>query len=130
MGSTVSGKGYGSFTWSEKGQKSRCMAHRYGWFATYGEWPKLFLLHQCDNRKCVNPSHLREGTQKENGEDLVLRGWPAKRKPLPREVFDTIQNLLKDGRSFVEIEAETGVHWNIIQKIKKGIHWTCKVYAT
>ena len=32
------------------------------------------ILHSCDNRKCVNPHHLREGTNAENVEDKVSRG--------------------------------------------------------
>lgn len=34
----------------------------------------MFILHSCDNRKCVNPAHLREGTQQENINDKVERG--------------------------------------------------------
>ena len=33
----------------------------------------LFILHSCDNRKCCNPIHLREGTNQENMNDKVLR---------------------------------------------------------
>lgn len=31
------------------------------------------ILHSCDNRKCCNPHHLREGTHKENMEDRTER---------------------------------------------------------
>lgn len=33
----------------------------------------LFVLHSCDNKKCINPEHLRLGTQKENMEDMYSR---------------------------------------------------------
>lgn len=36
--------------------------------------PHLFILHSCDNPKCVNPDHLREGTQRENVNDAKERG--------------------------------------------------------
>jgi hypothetical protein len=51
-------------------------AHRAAWFYTYGEWPK-FLLHSCDNRRCVNPAHLREGNHQQNAQDRVDRGRSA-----------------------------------------------------
>jgi hypothetical protein len=37
----------------------------------------LNLLHSCDNRKCVNPNHLREGTQQDNVNDAISRGRHA-----------------------------------------------------
>jgi len=33
----------------------------------------FYILHSCDNRKCCNPFHLREGTPKENMNDKVLK---------------------------------------------------------
>ena len=32
------------------------------------------ILHSCQEKKCVNPEHLRAGTHKENGEDRVKDG--------------------------------------------------------
>ena len=37
-------------------------------------------LHSCDNRKCVNPNHLRWGTQKENMLDVVARNPEWRKK--------------------------------------------------
>lgn len=34
----------------------------------------LWALHACHNRRCVRPSHLREGTPSENVYDCVSRG--------------------------------------------------------
>ena len=50
------------------------LAHRVAYAIETGSDPaNLLVLHSCDNRKCVNPSHLRTGTNKDNTTDLFLR---------------------------------------------------------
>lgn len=50
-------------------------AHRVAWIVSRGPIPKgLFVLHTCDNRKCVNPDHLFLGTQKQNLKDMIQKG--------------------------------------------------------
>ena len=43
------------------------------WFLTHGEWPDGFMLHKCDNRQCVNPSHLFVGSQGDNVRDAFAK---------------------------------------------------------
>lgn len=39
------------------------------------EWPQgLWALHSCDNRRCVNPGHIRPGTSSENVREAWERG--------------------------------------------------------
>ncbi len=35
---------------------------------------KLLVMHSCDNRKCINPEHLKLGTQKENMQHAAKNG--------------------------------------------------------
>src|SRR4051812_130307 len=73
------GRGYGAFKYKGKIHD----AHRFSWYLTYGKWPSMWVLHKCDNRKCVKPEHLFEGTAKDNFQDAVSKGrmpqsfhWP------------------------------------------------------
>ena len=59
----------------------RYKAHRISYQLHYGKInPKMEILHNCDNGFCVNPRHLREGTQKENIRDMWLRDRANKAK--------------------------------------------------
>ena len=49
--------------------------HRASYYARYGPFDKSkFILHKCDNRKCINPGHLYLGTAKDNTRDMYERG--------------------------------------------------------
>jgi len=52
-------------------------AHRYAWFLHYHTWPTRQINHTCDNPACCDVSHLYEGTQQENIQDMIRRGRHA-----------------------------------------------------
>ena len=48
--------------------------HRWVYAEMYGEIKDgLFVLHSCDNPLCVNPEHLRLGTNEDNMKDKMDR---------------------------------------------------------
>lgn len=62
--------GYGHFRLNGKVEAS----HRVAFLLHHGREPEDCLLHSCDNRACCEPSHLREGSHKDNMEECALRG--------------------------------------------------------
>lgn len=117
-------KGYGTFTLYGVIYK----AHRYAWFLTHGYHSKMLIRHKCDNRKCVNPNHLEEGTNQDNMTDLVLRGTPGQREPLSFETYCEILRLLPQC-SMAEIGRRVEKGRTVIRQIKQGIHWTNRIYG-
>jgi len=61
--------GYGQ-VWIENAGESKVvyMAHRLSFFMAYGYAPDE-VDHECGNRKCVRPDHLRAVTRKQNNEN-------------------------------------------------------------
>jgi len=63
--------GYGQFAIESKPIR----AHRYSYELANGEFDKkLYVLHKCDNRICVRPSHLHLGTHKDNMKEMRNKG--------------------------------------------------------
>jgi hypothetical protein len=65
--------GYGQFSRSRSNR--HIGAHRWAYEHAFGVIPDgMVVMHECDNRACVNPTHLRLGTQRDNMLDMIAKG--------------------------------------------------------
>jgi hypothetical protein len=81
--------------WNDAHTK-RLRVHRVAWQLVKGPIPKgKSILHSCDNPPCLNPDHLRPGTQTENVQDTVSRGHSliGERNPMRRLSEDQVKDI-------------------------------------
>lgn len=109
--------GYAHFGINSKTTSS----HRYAYEQLVGPIPEgMDLLHSCDNRKCVNPAHLRPGTHDENMVDCVAKGRRAT-KLKPAQVQEIRRRAT--GKNDKELSAEYGVTDKQIWTIRTRRQW-------
>lgn len=112
----------------------RGTAHRVSYYLANGRLPAdgLILRHKCDNRLCVNPMHLEEGTFADNTNDMMERGrhapvhLPGEENPsvkLTWEIVEAIRSRSAAGESDPALAAEYGVHRHTIYLIKTNKTW-------
>jgi hypothetical protein len=109
----TSGKGYGKMCTDYRYDAT----HRIAYRAFHGNIPNdLIVMHKCDNRLCVNPSHLFTGTVKDNADDMMRKGrgrngfgptqYAQPKEPKPPATHCRKGHLL-DGNSYVSAKGWT-----------------------
>jgi hypothetical protein len=123
----ISSTGYGNFRHPITKQVK--LAHRASWEALNGTIPSgMCILHSCDIRCCVNPSHMRLGSHQDNAYDMVLKDRQAKGKDhglakLTDVVVEDIRLRLSQGQSQSSIAKKYDVHQSLVSLIKLGKIW-------
>jgi len=75
-------QGYGYFGYKHQDKVRIRMAHRVSYGISNGNTPSdKYILHKCDNPRCVNPSHLWVGDQMDNVHDMIAKGRARFAKP-------------------------------------------------
>jgi hypothetical protein len=116
--------GYGGITFLGK----TYTVHRLAWLAHRGPIPsELRICHSCDNRLCLEPSHLFLGTPQQNTIDMIQKGRGrvfGGRERLDKGRVASIKRRLLAGESVSALAAEMSVSINTIGDIKRGRTWT------
>jgi hypothetical protein len=123
----ISKNGYG-WIGDEAPSRKTIGAHRAAYKAWVGPIPEGYVvLHSCDNPPCINPEHLRTGTQKENmhemdakGRRVSLRGPDSPRAKLSRDDVEDIKWLYGLGAVQTVIAAAYGVVPSHVSRIVRG----------
>jgi hypothetical protein len=110
------GKGYGQF-WHD-GKSVR--AHRMAWELSRGKIPDdMNVLHDCDNRPCVNPAHLFLGTTADNNIDMSAKGRHGSHKLTRAQATEILASPL----THASLAEQFGVSKSMIGHIKAGRSW-------
>lgn len=126
-------QGYGIFNIKYANRYKSAYAHRVCYELLHGKISKgLFVLHKCDNRKCVNPSHLFLGTIADNNEDRDMKGRGARLQGekhgmaiLTEQDIFTIRNAHKLYKnSYSELAKTFSVSKTHIMRIVRKLSWS------
>lgn len=89
-----------------------------------------WVLHSCDNPRCVNVAHLRVGSHIDNQRDMVSRSRSchSEKNVKAKLTSDQVQSIraeyARGGVTQKELGRRYGVRQQTISWITSGKHWT------
>lgn len=121
-------KGYG-VVWLNHQQ--RMGAHRWVWEQAHGPIPDgVWVLHHCDNPRCINIEHLWLGTARDNARDMVAKGRGVNNagerhglSTLTPEAVREIRRRAADGESQKRIATDFGITQPTVSKLLNRRRW-------
>jgi hypothetical protein len=113
--------GYGNFHKDGKTHYS----HRIAWEIEHGEEPSDYILHKCDNRKCVNPDHLFVGSFYDNMDDMVEKGRQAhgEKNHHAKLTAEKVLQIRQEVGLQREIAAKYNITPSLVSMIRSGRIW-------
>ena len=141
---TTKPDGYGKISGDRRGRQRTLRAHRVSWELHRGPIPDdAYVLHRCDDPRCVNPAHLFLGSPADNARDMVAKGrslrgdrCPARAHPerlphgerhkwakLTAAVVLAARDLRRRGHSYRAIADELGLRYGTVYQVVTGRKW-------
>lgn len=80
-------------------------------------------LHSCDNPPCVNPAHLRVGTNLTNIRDKTSRNRCAESR-ISRDTLRSVRESHSRGQGVRDIAKSLNVSTRIVERIIRGETWS------
>lgn len=91
---------------------------------------KQLVCHKCDNRKCVNPDHLFQGTHRDNLLDCAMKnrrqyktGEDACNVKLNWKMIDEIRKLRSEGWTLMKIGEKYNVTHSTVGRACANKNW-------
>lgn len=129
----VTKRGYGRHYIGKEGVVAKEFgAHRLSYFHhNKGADQSLLVCHKCDNRRCVNPTHLFLGTCRDNVQDMLAKGrtnWRrgqehASSKYTPAQILE-MRRLHATGLGYTKIARKVGASKTVVARVMQGKTWT------
>lgn len=125
---SVSNGGYGSVRLTAEGPTRN--AHRLSYETFVGAVPDgQWVLHSCDNRRCVNPAHLFLGTPADNANDMYRKGRGVinpnygERHHATSLTRDQVRAILADPRPSEKVAPDYGISGRTVRGLRAGTTW-------
>lgn len=119
--------GYHEKKWRENGALKQELMHRMVYRRFFGDdIDGKVVRHTCDNKWCINPYHLKVGTQADNVQDRVDRNRSARGSDNGRAKLSEAEAwYVKTDQShnISELARMFGVSRRSIKLIRDGINW-------
>jgi len=122
--------GYGQFGYDNKMWLVHRLAYMLYFKKTEQDIQGKVVMHMCDNPCCVNPSHLKLGTQKENIADMHSKNRGPDRKgannpnaKLTDYQVQKIRDLISLGMTQEQLAKMFNVSRRTIHNIRNNISW-------
>lgn len=104
--------------------------HRIAYELFKGHIPKgMFVCHSCDVRNCVNPDHLWLGTNKDNLNDMKIKGRgprgekQGRSKLTEKQVIEIRKKYIPRKRTTYDLAKEYGINQSMVYTIISRKTW-------